>query len=156
MDGFALRDWSDIGDHLLRLSLAWLLALPIAWDREKSERSAGLRTFPLVAVAICGYIIAVERLLAENPEAHAQVLQGLATGIGFVGGGAIIKNGGSVSGTATAASIWVTGAIGAAVAYGQFDVAMVLSLVTFLTLRIMRPFKERGDLAPDAGDAEKD
>jgi putative Mg2+ transporter-C (MgtC) family protein len=63
------------------------------------------------------------------------------TGIGFIGGGAILKNGDAVRGTATAASIWTTGAIGAATALGRFEIALVLSIVTFVTLRAMAPIK---------------
>lgn len=75
--------------HLGALVVAYLLALPIGWDREKSERSAGLRTFPLVAIASCGFIQATENLTAGNPEATARIVEGLITGMGFIGGGAI-------------------------------------------------------------------
>lgn len=63
------------------------------------------------------------------------------TGIGFIGGGAILKGGVSVHGTATAASIWNTGAIGAAVAYGRYEIAILLSLVNFATLHFLTPLK---------------
>ena len=56
------------------------------------------------------------------------------TGIGFIGGGSILKDRGNVSGTATAASIWNTGAIGAAVAWHRYEIAIALSLVNFLLL----------------------
>jgi putative Mg2+ transporter-C (MgtC) family protein len=89
--------------------------LPIGWDRERNERSAGLRIFPLVAVASCGFVQATESLLAGSPEGQARIIEGLITGIGFIGGGAIIKQAGA-EGTATAAGLWATGAIGAAFA----------------------------------------
>jgi putative Mg2+ transporter-C (MgtC) family protein len=120
---------------------AYLLALPVAWDREKAARSAGLRTFPLVAVASCG--LAKLRVQHANRETEcvARIIQGLITGIGFIGGGAILKHGGAVHGTATAASIWSTGAIGAAVALGRYEIAVVLSAVNFLTFRFLTPLK---------------
>ena len=58
-------------------------------------------------------------------------MQGLITGIGFVGGGAILKEGATVKGTATAASIWNAGVIGAAVAVGRYEVAVILALLKF-------------------------
>ncbi|MGD8430928.1 MAG: MgtC/SapB family protein, partial [Ectothiorhodospiraceae bacterium] len=70
-----------------------------------------------------------------------RILYGLMTGIGFIGGGAILKDGGNVSGTSTAASIWITGAIGAAVAWNRYEIALVLSGVTFATLRWVRVMK---------------
>lgn len=115
------------------LACAFLLALPVGWDREQADRSAGLRTFPLVAVSACAFLTMSR--MAFAPDAQARVMQGLITGIGFVGGGAILKDGSRVRGTATAASIWTTGAIGAAVALGRLDVALALSAITFATLR---------------------
>jgi len=130
-------DLENIIPHLIALGAAYLLALPIGWDREKATRSAGLRTFPLVALASCGFIQAAENLLKGEPEATARIIEGLITGIGFIGGGAILKHGTSVHGTATAASIWATGAIGMAVALESFDVAIAISGITFLTLTLL-------------------
>jgi len=130
-----------IGPHLLAMAVAYILALPIGWNREKAERSAGLRTFPLVAVATCGIVQATEHILAGHPEGTARIIEGLMTGMGFIGGGAILKTDDSVRGTATAASLWATGATGAAVGLGAYDVAVVISLFTFLTLWLLVPFK---------------
>ena len=96
--------------HVVVLAIAYALAFPIGWEREKKERSAGLRTFPLVALASCGFIQGTEAFLSNSPEGTARVVEGLITGVGFIGGGAILKHGASVQGTATAASLWATGA----------------------------------------------
>ena len=135
-------DWAWVLHNLAHVGAAYLLALPVAWDREREARGAGLRTFPLVAVASCGYVLMTHRLFGDSPESQARVLQGLMTGIGFVGGGAILKKGASVRGLATAASIWNTGAVGAAVAFARYEIAIVLSLINFLTLRFLTPLKE--------------
>src|SRR5688572_931295 len=97
-------------DDLARLAAAFILALPIAWDREQRERSAGLRTFTLVAVSTCGIFISARGALGGTPEAESRVWQGLLAGIGFIGSGAILKTKDGVRGTATAASIWNTAA----------------------------------------------
>ena len=128
--------------HIFSLAFAYLLAFPIGWNRESEERSAGLRTFPLVAIASCGLIQASEGLTQGNPEAMARIIEGLITGMGFIGGGAILRLKDSVKGTATAASLWVTGAIGIAVGLGVYDVAIVLALVTIFTLRALSPLKQ--------------
>ncbi|MCW2336286.1 putative Mg2+ transporter-C (MgtC) family protein [Sphingobium sp. B2D3A] len=133
----------NIGPHALALFIAYLLALPIGWHREKEERSAGLRTFPLVALATCGMIQASETLTANSPEAMARIVEGLITGMGFIGGGAILRLKDSVKGTATAASLWVTGAIGASVGLGAYDVALMLSLTTLATLWLLSPLKHQ-------------
>jgi putative Mg2+ transporter-C (MgtC) family protein len=72
----------------------------------------------------------------------ARIVEGLITGVGFIGGGAILKHGSSVQGTATAASLWATGAIGAAVGLGSFDVAITIAVFTFLTLRLLPLLKD--------------
>jgi len=135
-------------DNLAKLLISFLFTLPVAWDREIRSRSMGLRTFPLVAMASCGFVlVAVSVIGFDDPNAQARIIQGLMTGIGFIGGGAILKDNGSVRGTATAASIWGTGVIGAAVAYSRFEIAIVVSLLTFLLLRGLQPLKGRLDNA---------
>src|SRR5688500_16938532 len=119
-------EFSVLAKNLGSIAIAFLLALPVGWEREQSERSAGLRTVPLVAMASCGHLL----------------IEGLITGIGFIGGGAILKSEGAVRGTATAASIWNTGAIGAAVAFDRYEVAILLAVVNFAALRWLALFKE--------------
>lgn len=151
--GFAdsLRFWP----HVLALAIAYVLALPIGWNREKAERSAGLRTFPLVAIATCGVVQATEQILNGHPEGTARIIEGLMTGMGFIGGGAILKTDNAVHGTATAASLWATGATGAAVGLGAYDVAAMISLFTFLTLWLLVPFKREGEPKEEGPSASK-
>ena len=128
-------DWAQIWFHLWHLLAAYALAIPVALDREATSRTAGLRTFPLVAVAACGYTLVGLSVLSST-DAEARVLQGLITGIGFIGGGAILKSKSGVTGTATAASIWTTGLIGIAVATDRFEIAVLLSVITVVTLSV--------------------
>lgn len=141
-------DWSRIASHLLNMLAAFALALPIAWNREKESRSAGIRTFPLVALASCALVLIGRAVLPDDPSAQARIIQGLITGIGFIGGGAILKHGGAVEGTATAASVWATGVEGIAVGYGRYEIAVILCGLTFATLWLLTPLKkslERAD-----------
>jgi putative Mg2+ transporter-C (MgtC) family protein len=127
--------------NLIAMAAAYALALPIGWERERGDRSAGIRTFPLVAIASCGFVLATAPVLEGHPEGRARIIEGVITGMGFIGGGAILKTGDNVRGTATAASLWATGAIGVAVAVEAFQVAIALSVMTLLTLRILAPFR---------------
>jgi putative Mg2+ transporter-C (MgtC) family protein len=135
-------DWRLIVRHLGELLLAYVFAIPIAWDRETRARTAGLRTFPLVAMATCAYMLIGYQLL-ESTDAEGRVMQGLITGMGFIGGGAILKHRGKVEGTATAASLWATGTIGLAIASHRIEIALVISVLTFLTLRFLKPLMGR-------------
>ena len=137
---FGAQDF-NILPHLSALAIAYAMAFPIGWNREKEERSAGLRTFPLVAVATCGVVQAAEAMTGGSAEAMARIIEGLITGMGFIGGGAILRKEDSVRGTATAASLWVTGAIGIAVGLGSYDVAVMLTAATAFTLWLLPPLK---------------
>ena len=131
----------QIGQDMIRMSIAYALALPIGWNREREARSAGLRTFPIVAIASCGLAMLGSSFANPTADAYSRILQGLVTGIGFVGGGAILRAKHSVSGTATAASVWNVGILGAAVGFGYWHIAVVLSVVNFLTLQYLTPLK---------------
>ena len=145
----------NVWPHLVALGIAYLLALPIGWNREREERSAGLRTFPLVAIATCGFIQAAESITSSSPEAMARIVEGLITGMGFIGGGAILRLKDSVKGTATAASLWTTGAIGVSVGLGSYDVAVMLSAVTVVTLWFLSPIKKLVESGKDESALEE-
>ena len=135
----SLGHWQDAWRYLQQIGLTYVLTAFIGWDREKEAHSAGLRTFPIVGMASCGYLL----VLGSQPDITAQsrVLQGLITGVGFVGGGAILKEGATVKGTATAASIWNAGVIGASVAIGHIEIAIILAALNLFTLRALLPVK---------------
>ena len=134
-------DWVNSGSSSGKLLLAFFITLPIAWNRERADRVMGLRTFPLVAMASCGFMLIAERAFAGSPDAQARALQGIITGIGFIGAGAILKQNGDVKGSATAASIWNVGALGAAVALGRYEIAVLLGVADYLILRYLAKFK---------------
>jgi putative Mg2+ transporter-C (MgtC) family protein len=127
--------------EVLRLALAYLFALPVGWYREKEAHGIGVRTFPLVSMASCGYLL----LVVNGSADQSRVIQGLVAGIGFIGGGAILKAEGNVHGTATAASIWNTGVVGAAVAQERYWLAGTLACLNLVALRVLLPLKQRLD-----------
>ena len=127
--------------QLGKLLLAFGLCFPMAWNREHSARSLGVRTFPLVAVGSCAFVLISQSGLENDEQALSRVLQGIIAGIGFLGGGAIVKQGMTVRGAATAAAVWATAALGVAVAEGEYAIAGGLGLIGFATLRWLRPLK---------------
>ncbi len=133
----------DTWSTLQRLGLAYLLTATIGWEQELEFHTAGVRTFPIVGMASCGYLM----LFGAQPDSgdQSRLLQGLITGIGFIGGGAILKEGATVRGTATAASIWNAGVIGAAVAMKRYDIAISLAVLNLFTLRALLPIKKKMD-----------
>lgn len=126
---------------LAKLGGALVLSLPMALNRELTQRAAGIRTFTLVTVTSCGFLLVGFRFL-DDQESNARLMQGLIGGLGFLGGGAILKSKGSVNGMATAAGIWSAGAIGMAAAYSAWEVGIVLSALNFLTLHYGKSIKK--------------
>ena len=151
-------DWVVFGSHAIHLLMAFVLTLPVAWERERATRSLGLRTFPLSAVASCGFILVAVSIAPDSADAHSRVVAGLMTAMGFIGGGAILRRKSGVSGTATAASLWTCGVLGAAVGYGLYELAVLISAINFLTFKILTPVEkkryERAAASPAAKNSE--
>jgi putative Mg2+ transporter-C (MgtC) family protein len=132
---------------LLDLAVAFVLAIPIGWDRERQDVGPGLRTYPLLAMGACAYLEIGQFAFRDNIDSQARVFQALVSGIGFIGAGAIIKGRAEVHGLATAVSLWVTVCVGIAASYHLFALAAVLSATTLLALRLLKPFKRHPDQA---------
>ena len=145
MDALFITDLRHIAIAFGRIICSFLLALPIGWERERELHGIGIRTFPLVAMASCGFVLIGVTLSPNDPAGQSRIIQGLIAGIGFIGGGAIWKEGATVHGTATAASIWNMGVMGTAVAQGRIDIGILLTLLNFFILRVLAPWKRRLD-----------
>ena len=146
---FPWAGWHAVLTDLLRLGVAYLLAFPLGWNREHEQRSVGLRTFPIVAVAACGFVILGSAVPGTTSADISRILQGLITGIGFIGGGAILRDKRAVSGTATAASIWTIGIVGAAVGFGMYHIAAALAALNLVTFKALTPLKQKIDRETD-------
>ena len=148
-----MSGWEELPRILLNLAVAFALGLPIGWERGDSSRP-GLRTYPLLAMGACAYIEIGQFAFHNNIDAEARVFQGLVSGIGFIGAGAILKGRVKVRGLATAVSLWVTVAVGVAAAYQMFALAIVLSGTTLLVLWLLHP-KESNSEEADNADRDK-
>ncbi|MBY4895498.1 MgtC/SapB family protein [Cupriavidus sp. AU9028] len=145
----ALRsEFADLADPeqatrvLVRLTMAMLLGGIIGYERESAGKAAGLRTHMLVAMGSAMFVLVP--LQAGMPlNDVSRVLQGIASGIGFLGAGAIIKMTaeGDIKGLTTAASIWMVAAIGVAAGMGREMTALIATLFTLLVLEILQRFK---------------
>jgi putative Mg2+ transporter-C (MgtC) family protein len=120
---------------VIRLTFAALLGSLIGMEREHAGKSAGVKTHMLVALATALFVVA--SLEAGMAEAEvSRVIQGLAAGIGFIGAGAILKRADEheITGLTTAATVWMTAAIGVAVGLGRWGSAAVSVVMTLLIL----------------------
>src|SRR5215831_20069493 len=84
-------EWTQDLINVAKIIGAYLLALPVGYHREQEAHSVGVRTFPVVAMASCGYVLLASTTFHNGIEGQSRVIQGLVAGIGFIGGGAILK-----------------------------------------------------------------
>ncbi len=122
-------------DIVIKLVVAIFLAGIVGWQREKTKTPAGLRTHMLVALGATVFtVIAYE--LGLGAIDTTRITAGIVTGVGFLGAGTIIHQSDTVRGLSTAASIWTVAAVGMAVGYGMYFLAVVGSILTFLILML--------------------
>ncbi len=138
-----MPDWNGIFSDFWHLCLAFALAGVIGWNREEEEHNTGIRAFPIVAMASCAFVMIAS--YHGDQAAQSRVLQGLVAGIGFVGGGAILKDGLTIKGTATAASVLSAAAMGASIALDRFGMGVSLMILNLVALRALAPIKEKLD-----------
>lgn len=148
----------------LRLALALFGGAVLGWEREYRDKPAGLRTHMMVSLGSAVFVVVSLRLANDMNMAAGKlqfdplrVLQGVIGGIGFLGAGVIIRAGGRVHGLTTAASIWLSAAIGVTCGLGYYEIAglsaglglLVLLLVGFLEHRLSLPEPQEDSEAPD-------
>lgn len=120
------------------LLIAFLLGGAIGWLREKEGKSAGLRTHILVAVGSALFMLLSGQMTVISGLADpGRIAAGVVTGIGFLGAGCILQAQGSVKGITTAASIWITAAIGIAVGVGFYVGAVTTTIIAAITLEFL-------------------
>lgn len=129
-----------------RLILATLLSALMGSERGRRGRAAGLRTHILVCVgatlaSMTGiYIVQKLKIASDASRIAAQVI----SGIGFLGAGTIlVKNGSTITGLTTAACVWATGAIGLAIGYGFYEAAVIATVITYLTIKLLSNFEHK-------------
>ncbi|HWZ71342.1 MAG TPA: MgtC/SapB family protein, partial [Casimicrobiaceae bacterium] len=131
---------------LLRPLLALLAGALVGLERSYRGRAAGLRTYALVCLGSALLVVLAEEL-SRGPAGgvgdSTRVIQGIVTGIGFLGAGVIVKEGFSVRGLTTAASIWVISAVGVVIGGGFYVLGAIATALTLALLSILRTVEDR-------------
>lgn len=140
---------------VFRLSVAALLGGVIGAQRERVGKAAGLRTHMLVALGSALFVVAPIEF-GMSGEGLSRVIQGVVSGIGFLGAGAILKLTGDqqVKGLTTAAGLWLTAAIGVAAGLGQWGSALVGVVLVWIILEVVVRIEAR--IAAKASSSPKD
>ncbi|MCO6502011.1 MAG: MgtC/SapB family protein [Acidimicrobiales bacterium] len=123
-------------EMLLRALVATAVGGAVGYDRQKHDKPAGLRTHMLVALGACLFTASAE--LASGTRLDLlRVTAAIATGIGFLGAGAIMRSGAHVSGLTTAAGIWVTAGLGVVIGVGQWILGVGGALITVVVIAVL-------------------
>ncbi len=130
-----LPDAQQLAHIVIRLIAAIILGAVIGFEREKAGKAAGLRTHILVALGTCVFVVACAGSGMDS-DGLSRVIQGIVTGIGFLGAGSILKlnEERDIQGLTTAAGIWMTAAVGVAVGLGTLGLALLATILTVIIL----------------------
>ena len=135
-------NWQEVLRVTVRLVAAACLGAVTGLQRERAHKPAGLRTHMIVALGAAVFVVVPIELGLRA--AVPNVLQGVATGIGFIGAGAILKlQDHHIQGLTTAADIWMTAAVGLAVGLGGLGIAIVATLLMWMILSVIGRFERR-------------
>ena len=140
----SLPDARETVRVVVRLLAAMLVGGIIGLQRESSGKAAGLRTHILVCMGTALFVLAAAGIDMQQ-DAMSRVVQGLATGIGFLGAGAILKLESSrrIQGLTTAAGIWMTAALGVAIGLGQLGTAAFGTIFAWVVLALLIKLDQR-------------
>ncbi|AFY69469.1 MgtC/SapB transporter [Thalassoporum mexicanum PCC 7367] len=136
MESLAILGWLGLTQ---RLGCSLLVGGIVGWERESARHAAGLRTHLLVSLGAALFVvIPIESgILIAHPEALSRIIQGVATGVGFIGAGTIVGKS-KVHGITTAADIWVTAALGLAAGCGLVALSLIGAMLMWFILRVLR------------------
>jgi putative Mg2+ transporter-C (MgtC) family protein len=139
-------DAAELARILIRLAAALALGAVIGLQRESVGAAAGLRTHMLVTLAAAVFVLAPQTV-GMSAEQLSRVIQGVATGIGFIGGGAVLKLAADreILGLTTAATIWLATAVGIAVGMGRLGLAAIVVGASWVILVLFARFTRRAE-----------
>jgi putative Mg2+ transporter-C (MgtC) family protein len=145
----------------LRILLSAGAALLIGFERQYKKKPLDLRPYTLVAVGSCLAVLAVMEIAFTEHDSQlsidpAKVIGGVLGGIGFLGAGALFRASGEVHGGATAASIWVMGAIGVAFGLGVYPLALLATVIALITLLMGSLMSHRAGSEVDQAEGKSD
>jgi putative Mg2+ transporter-C (MgtC) family protein len=151
-----LPDSRQLARIVIRLLVAMLLGAVVGIQREYTGKPAGIRTHMLVAVGAALFVLASLEAGMTSDDL-SRVIQGLATGIGFIGGGAILKlrEEREIRGLTTASGIWMTAAMGVAAGLGRIGMALLSALLTWVILAVIGRAEHWIDAQRASGDTHE-
>jgi putative Mg2+ transporter-C (MgtC) family protein len=137
-------EWPAFYDDLARIGAAALLGGAIGLEREWHGHWAGLRTHIMVAIGAAIFVIGGTTAHGQGVDGPSRVIQGVASGIGFLGAGTILKLGEKmeIKGLTTASSIWLAAALGIAAGLAEYALAVASAAISLFVLGVLGPIEK--------------
>ena len=133
---------NTVPEILVRLIAAGLLGGFIGFERRAHHKAIGIAGMMLIAIGSTTFMLLAKQLAPTDPASISRTLQGLLSGIGFLGGAVIFKSGQDVKGVKAAAAVWITGAIGLAIGTSFWWLGITVGIVTFLIMFVSDSFPD--------------
>lgn len=136
-------EWETFLDDLARIGAAAVLGGVLGLERELNGHFAGLRTHMMVAIGCAVFVVAGLNISGNQQEAATRVIQGVATGVGFLGAGTILKldEERKIKGLTTASSIWLAAALGTVAGMAEYALAAAAAAIALVILAVLRPIE---------------
>jgi putative Mg2+ transporter-C (MgtC) family protein len=134
--------FSDVPEIIIRLAVAGLIGAAIGYERRLHHKAIGIAGMVLIAVGSATYMLLAIHLHQTDAESISRTLQGFLSGIGFFGGAVIFKSGFDVKGIKAAAAVWITGAIGLAIATSYWWLGVIVGAVTVIVMFVADSFPD--------------
>jgi putative Mg2+ transporter-C (MgtC) family protein len=135
--------FADSLEILLRLMAAGLIGAAIGFERRLHHKAIGVAGMILIAIGSTTYMLLARHLAENDPASISRTLQGFLSGIGFLGGAVIFKSGADVKGIKAAAAVWITGALGLAIATSYWPLGLTVGVVTAAIMFVADSFPDR-------------
>jgi putative Mg2+ transporter-C (MgtC) family protein len=149
---------TELWEILLRLLVAGIIGGSIGYERRMHHKAVGVSGMVLIAVGSATFMLLARHLAQTDPASISRTLQGLLSGIGFLGGAVIFKSGTDVRGLKAAAAVWITGAIGLAIGTSYWWLGITVGVVTvgvlFVADRFPDPVREMKQEGASTAEAE--
>ena len=141
---FGLGSGPQVAHVLLRLVVAALLGSLVGIQRQRTHKPAGLRTHILVCLGSCLVVVACSGM-GMSFDGQSRVIQGILTGVGFIGAGSILKlsQEQEIKGLTTAAGVWMTATIGIACGLGAIGISLIATFMTMIVLVVVKAIEQR-------------
>jgi putative Mg2+ transporter-C (MgtC) family protein len=133
---------TTVPDILVRLFAAGLIGGLIGFERRAHHKAIGVAGMVLIAIGSTTFMLLARQLSLTDPGSISRTLQGLLSGIGFLGGAVIFKSGYDVKGVKAAAAVWITGAIGLAIGTSYWWLGITVGIVTFVVMFVADSFPD--------------